>query len=90
MMIFSIMLFQAFDEMNSREMQKVNTFLWYDRLLDLYWNHSFDSSIPSGDQRISGTFSSTVTLNWQLWLLSVGLGSISLIVGAILMCIPVK
>ena len=37
-----------------------------------------------------GAFASTVPLSWQLWLVSVGIGSISLIIGAILKCIPVK
>jgi P-type Ca2+ transporter type 2C len=36
-----------------------------------------------------GTFASTVPLDWKLWLVSIGLGSISLIVGVILKCIPV-
>lgn len=37
-----------------------------------------------------GTFASTVPLGWQLWLLSLLIGSISLIVAVILKCIPVE
>jgi P-type Ca2+ transporter type 2C len=37
-----------------------------------------------------GAFASTVPLSWQFWVLSVILGSISLIIGAILKCIPVE
>lgn len=35
-----------------------------------------------------GTLASTIRLDWQLWLVSIDLGSISLIVGIILRCIP--
>lgn len=37
-----------------------------------------------------GTFASTVPLSWQLWLLSVLLGAISMPVSVILKCIPVE
>nr|GEV18888.1 calcium-transporting ATPase 4, plasma membrane-type-like isoform X2 [Tanacetum cinerariifolium] len=37
-----------------------------------------------------GTFASTVPLSWSLWFASVLMGAISLPVGALLKCIPVK
>lgn len=36
-----------------------------------------------------GTLASTVPLRWQLWLVSVLIGSVSMIVAVILKCIPV-
>lgn len=36
-----------------------------------------------------GAFASTVPLSWQMWVLSILIGSISLPVGAVLKCIPV-
>ncbi|RLN29197.1 putative calcium-transporting ATPase 4, plasma membrane-type [Panicum miliaceum] len=90
-LIFNSFVFcQVFNEINSREMQKINVF-----------RGMISNSIFIGIIAVTvvfqvviiellGTFASTVPLNWQLWLVSVGLGSISLIVGAILKCIPVK
>ena len=37
-----------------------------------------------------GTFAETVPLSWELWLLSVLLGAISLLVAVVLKCIPVE
>lgn len=37
-----------------------------------------------------GTFASTVPLNWELWVLSVILGAISMPIAVVLKCIPVK
>ena len=37
-----------------------------------------------------GTFASTVPLSWELWLLSILIGSVSLIVAVVLKCIPVE
>ena len=37
-----------------------------------------------------GTFANTVPLSWELWLLSVILGSVGMIVAVILKCIPVE
>lgn len=37
-----------------------------------------------------GTFANTVPLSWELWLLSVILGSVSMIVAVVLKCIPVE
>ncbi|KAL7194447.1 hypothetical protein ACSBR1_034796 [Camellia fascicularis] len=37
-----------------------------------------------------GTFASTVPLSWQLWLLSVLLGSLSMPIAVVLKCIPIE
>lgn len=37
-----------------------------------------------------GTFASTIPLNWQLWLISVVLGAVSLLIAVVLKCIPVN
>lgn len=37
-----------------------------------------------------GAFASTVPLNWQLWLLSVLIGAVSMPISVILKCIPVE
>lgn len=37
-----------------------------------------------------GTFAGTVPLSWQLWVLSVLLGAVSIPVAVVLKCIPVK
>jgi len=84
------MLLQVFNEINSREMQKINVF----RGMISNWIFIGIIAVTVIFQVVIieflGTFASTVPLSWQLWLVSVGLGSISLIVGAILKCIPVK
>lgn len=83
------MLSQVFNEINSREMEKVNIF----RGMFTNWIFIGIIAVTIAFQVVIieflGTFASTVPLNWQLWLVSVGLGSISLIVGALLKCIPV-
>lgn len=37
-----------------------------------------------------GTFASTVPLSWQLWLLSILIGFISMPIAVVLKCIPVE
>lgn len=37
-----------------------------------------------------GTFAETVPLSWEMWLLSVLIGAVSLLVAVVLKCIPVK
>ncbi|KAF8707148.1 hypothetical protein HU200_030389 [Digitaria exilis] len=90
-LIFNSFVFcQVFNEINSREMQKINVF----RGMFSNWLFIGIIAVTVAFQVVIieflGTFASTVPLNWQLWLVSVGLGSISLIVGTILKCIPVK
>ncbi|TKV99175.1 hypothetical protein SEVIR_8G026100v4 [Setaria viridis] len=90
-LIFNSFVFcQVFNEINSRELQKINVF----RGMISNWIFIGIIAVTVAFQVVIieflGTFASTVPLNWQLWLVSVGLGSISLIVGAILKCIPVN
>ncbi|PUZ62886.1 hypothetical protein GQ55_3G022600 [Panicum hallii var. hallii] len=90
-LIFNSFVFcQVFNEINSREMQEINVF----RGMISNWIFIGIIAVTVAFQVVIieflGTFASTVPLSWQLWLVSVGLGSISLIVGAILKCIPVK
>uniref|UniRef100_A0A0D9XWQ9 Calcium-transporting ATPase n=1 Tax=Leersia perrieri TaxID=77586 RepID=A0A0D9XWQ9_9ORYZ len=89
-LIFNSFVFcQVFNEINSREMQKINVF----RGILSNWLFIAIIALTVAFQVVIivflGTFASTVPLNWHHWLVSVGLGSISLIVGVILKCIPV-
>ncbi|CAD6268967.1 unnamed protein product [Miscanthus lutarioriparius] len=90
-LIFNSFVFcQVFNEINSREMQKINVF----RGMFSNWIFIGIIAVTAAFQVVIieflGTFASTVPLSWQLWLVSISLGSISLIVGVILKCIPVK
>ncbi|KAF3441990.1 hypothetical protein FNV43_RR15906 [Rhamnella rubrinervis] len=89
--IFNSFVFcQVFNEINSRDIEKINIF-----------RGMFNSWIFLGVMvctvvfqviivEFLGTFASTVPLNWQLWLLSVIIGSVSLPVAVALKCIPVE
>ncbi|KAL5205656.1 hypothetical protein ABZP36_033865 [Zizania latifolia] len=90
-LIFNTFVFcQVFNEINSREMQKINIF----RGIISNWIFIAIITVTVSFQVVIieflGVFASTVPLNWHLWLVSVGLGSFSLIVGVILKCIPVE
>ncbi|GMY19041.1 calcium-transporting ATPase 4, plasma membrane-type-like isoform X1 [Fagus crenata] len=90
-LIFNTFVFcQVFNEINSRDIEKINIF-----------RGIFDSWIFLGVMvstvvfqviivEFLGDFASTVPLSWQLWLLSILLGSVSLLVAVILKCIPVE
>ncbi|KAM4091843.1 hypothetical protein ACJW30_09G166700 [Castanea mollissima] len=90
-LIFNSFVFcQVFNNINSREIEKINIF-----------RGMFDSWIFLGVMvgtvafqvimvEFLGDFAGTVPLSWQLWLLSVLLGSVSLLVAVILKCIPVE
>lgn len=89
--IFNTFVFcQVFNEINSRDMEKINIF-----------RGIFGSWIFIGVMvatvvfqviivEFLGTFASTTPLSWQLWLLSVSIGAVSLIVAVILKLIPVE
>ncbi|KAG5609411.1 hypothetical protein H5410_020692 [Solanum commersonii] len=89
--IFNTFVFcQVFNEINSRDMEKINIF-----------RGIFGSWIFTGVMLATvvfqiiiveflGTFASTTPLSWQLWLLSVSIGAVSLIVAVILKLIPVE
>lgn len=89
MFLFLTLVFQVFNEINSRDMQKINVFRgMFDSwifLAVIVVTVAFQAIIV----QFLGTFASTVPLNWQQWLLCVVIGSISMIVGVILKCIPV-
>lgn len=79
-----------FNEVNSREIEKINVF-----------KGMFNSWVFTGVMIVTvvfqviiveflGAFASTVPLSWQHWLLSILIGSLSMIVAVILKCIPVE
>ncbi|KAG2618410.1 probable calcium-transporting ATPase 6, plasma membrane-type isoform X1 [Panicum virgatum] len=90
-LIFNSFVFcQVFNEINSREMEKINVF----RGIFKNWIFISISTATVLFQVIIveflGTFANTVPLSWELWLVSVILGSVSMIVAVILKCIPVE
>ncbi|KAL8459955.1 hypothetical protein ACS0TY_031744 [Phlomoides rotata] len=89
--IFNTFVFcQVFNEINSRDMEKINVFK------GILGNWIFTGIIASTVVfqvimvEFLGTFAGTVPLSWQLWLLSVLLGAFSIPVAVVLKCIPVK
>jgi P-type Ca2+ transporter type 2C len=80
---------QVFNEVNSREMEKVNVFAG----IFSSWIFSAVAGATAAFQviivELLGAFASTVHLTGRLWLISILIGSVSLVVGAILKCIPV-
>ncbi|XP_062117819.1 putative calcium-transporting ATPase 11, plasma membrane-type [Humulus lupulus] len=90
-LIFNAFVFcQVFNEINSRDIEKINIF----HGMFSSWVFIAVMIVTVAFQVIIveflGAFASTVPLSWQLWLLSVGIGSISLIVAVVLKCIPVE
>ncbi|MCL7043564.1 hypothetical protein MKW94_012400 [Papaver nudicaule] len=89
--IFNTFVFcQVFNEINSREMEKINIFRG---MFDSWIFVSVMTSTMVFQILIVeflGTFASTVPLSWHLWLLSILIGSVSLVVAVILKCIPVN
>ncbi|CAM0954830.1 unnamed protein product [Alopecurus aequalis] len=90
-LIFNSFVFcQVFNEINSREMDKINVFR------GIFRNWIFVSILTATVifqviiVEILCTFANTVPLSWDLWLLSVILGSVSMIISVILKCIPVE
>uniref|UniRef100_A0ACD5XFI1 Uncharacterized protein n=1 Tax=Avena sativa TaxID=4498 RepID=A0ACD5XFI1_AVESA len=89
--VFNTFVFcQVFNEVNSREMEKINVFSG----MFSSWVFSAVVAATVGFQvilvELLGTFAGTVHLSGWLWLMSVLIGSISLIVGAFLKCIPIS
>ena len=83
-------MLQVFNEVNSREMEKINVFSG----MFSSWVFSAVVAATVGFQvilvELLGTFAGTVHLSGWLWLVSVLIGSVSLVVGAVLKCIPVS
>ncbi|XVF75759.1 hypothetical protein PTKIN_Ptkin13bG0213000 [Pterospermum kingtungense] len=89
--IFNSFVFcQVFNEINSREIEKINIFR------GMFSSWIFIAVMVSTVAfqvvivEFLGTFASTVPLSWQLWVLSILIGAVSLIVAVILKCIPVE
>ncbi|KAL5231453.1 hypothetical protein ABZP36_030229 [Zizania latifolia] len=90
-LIFNSFVFcQVFNEINSREMENINVFR------GIFKNWIFVGILASTVVfqvtivEFLGTLANTVPLSWDLWLLSIILGSISMIISVILKCIPVE
>ncbi|XP_024968049.1 calcium-transporting ATPase 4, plasma membrane-type-like [Cynara cardunculus var. scolymus] len=89
--IFNTFVFcQVFNEINSRDIDKINIF-----------RGMFSSWIFIGVMistvvfqviivEFLGTFASTVPLDWELWLLSIVIGFVSMPIAVVLKCIPVE
>eukprot|EP00245_Coleochaete_scutata_P007397 TRINITY_DN2270_c0_g2_i1.p1 TRINITY_DN2270_c0_g2~~TRINITY_DN2270_c0_g2_i1.p1 ORF type:complete len:837 (+),score=176.86 TRINITY_DN2270_c0_g2_i1:299-2512(+) len=89
-MIFNTFVFcQIFNEINSRNMEKINVFEGF------FSNPMFLSIIiiTCIFQFLIVTFltkfASTVPLDWQQWLICIGLGFVSMPIAVVLKCIPV-
>lgn len=90
-LIFNAFVFcQVFNEINSRDIDKINIFRgifgsWI-FLGVMFCTVTFQVVIIE----FLGTLASTVPLNWQLWLLSIVIGFISMPIAVVLKCIPVE
>ncbi|OMP06013.1 Cation-transporting P-type ATPase [Corchorus capsularis] len=89
--IFNSFVFcQVFNEINSREIEKINIFR------GIFSSWIFIAVMVSTVVfqvvivEFLGTFASTVPLSWQLWVLCILIGSVSMIVAVVLKCIPVE
>ncbi|MFS7908012.1 putative P-type Ca(2+) transporter [Helianthus anomalus] len=88
--VFNTFVFcQVFNEINSRDIDKINIFG------GKFSSGVFDAVLISILLQIIiveffGTFASTVPLDWDLWLLSIGIGFVSMPIAAVLKCIPVE
>lgn len=90
-LIFNAFVFcQVFNEINSRDIDKINIFRgmfgsWI-FLGVMFCTVTFQVVIIE----LLGTLASTVPLNWQLWLLSIVIGFVSMPIAVVLKCIPVE
>ncbi|KAI3806579.1 hypothetical protein L1987_22488 [Smallanthus sonchifolius] len=89
--IFNTFVFcQVFNEINSRDIDKINIFRsmlssWI-FIVVMFATIVFQIIIVE----FLGTFASTVPLDWELWLLSIGIGFVSMPIAVVLKCIPVE
>ncbi|XP_052172651.1 calcium-transporting ATPase 4, plasma membrane-type-like isoform X2 [Diospyros lotus] len=89
--IFNTFVFcQVFNEINSRDIEKINVFRgmfnsWI-FIIVMVSTVSFQAIIVE----FLGTFATTVPLSWQLWVLSILIGSVSMLVSVVLKCIPTE
>ncbi|KAL6124971.1 hypothetical protein ACLB2K_077479 [Fragaria x ananassa] len=88
--IYQITVLLVFNEINSRDMEKINVFggmfQSYTFMVVMICTVVFQILIIE----FLGTFAQTVPLRWELWLASVLIGAISLLVAIVLKCIPVS
>lgn len=88
--IFGMIWWQVFNEVNSRDMDKINVF----RGMFQSWVFICVMVATVVFQVIIieflGTFASTVPLSWKLWLYSILIGAASMIVAVVTKLIPVK
>lgn len=89
--IFNTFVFcQVFNEINSRDIDKINIF----RGMFSSWIFVAVMIATVVFQVIIveflGTFASTVPLDWQLWVLSIVIGLVSMPIAVVLKCIPVE
>ncbi|MED6223009.1 Alpha carbonic anhydrase 4 [Stylosanthes scabra] len=90
-LIFNSFVFcQVFNEINSRDIERINVFRgmfgsWI-FLGIIFATAAFQVIIVE----FLGTFASTVPLNWQMWLLSIAIGAVSMPLAAIVKCIPIE
>ncbi|XP_071741724.1 putative calcium-transporting ATPase 11, plasma membrane-type [Rutidosis leptorrhynchoides] len=89
--IFNTFVFcQVFNEINSRDIDNINIFRgmlssWI-FIAVMLSTVIFQVIIVE----FLGTFASTVPLNWELWLLSIAIGFVSMPIAVVLKCIPVE
>ncbi|XP_011091788.1 calcium-transporting ATPase 4, plasma membrane-type isoform X1 [Sesamum indicum] len=89
-LIFNAFVFcQVFNEINSRDMEKINIlqgiFSSWIFIMVMLSTVTFQFVIVE----FLGKFADTVPLSRELWMVSILVGSVSLVVGAVLKCIPV-
>lgn len=90
-LIFNSFVFcQVFNEINSREMDKINVFRGIFRNWIFVGILSATVIFQVLIVELLCTFANTVPLSSELWLFSIVLGSISMIISVILKCIPVE
>nr|XP_043635537.1 putative calcium-transporting ATPase 11, plasma membrane-type [Erigeron canadensis] len=89
--IFNTFVFcQVFNEINSRDIDKINIF--HGMLSSWIFLGVMVSTVVFQVIIVEflGTFASTVPLDWDLWLLSIALGFVSMPIAVVLKCIPVE
>lgn len=90
MVIIFLLFCQIFNEINCREIEKINIFKGildsWAFLVIIFSTVSIQVIIV----QFLGTFACTVPLNLKLWLFSVLVGSTSMFIATLLKCIPVK
>lgn len=87
--MLSLVFFQVFNEVNSRDIEKLNVFHGIIGNWIFIGVMVFTVVFQVIIVEFLGTFASTVPLSWQLWLLSILIGAISMIIAVVLKLIPI-